>query len=88
MRGDSFDYDRDLSGLDYEPPERRVLPSALILSHFILQPGYWTVFNSNLSYFAYAEYSSRTLFTLKNAGDNYVFQRRIQLRRIFVEYAF
>ena len=56
MRGDSFDYDRDLSGLDYEPPVRGVLPSALILSHFILQPGYWTVFNSNLSYFAYAEY--------------------------------
>ncbi len=75
MRRDSYDYDRELfgSGLDYEPPVREVLPSTLIFSLFILQQDYWTVFNSNLSYFAYAEYSSRTIFNFRNTGDNYLF---------------
>ncbi len=75
MRRHSYDYDSELfvSGLDYEPPERRVLPSTFILGHFMIQANNWTIFNSNLSYFAYAEHSSRTMIDFRNTGSIYLF---------------
>jgi hypothetical protein len=97
MRSDSYEDFYDHRSFDEEPLsgflDDEPLPSTLFFNPFNRNRLYdhYTIYNSNLGYFAYAEYCSRTIFMFNIAYQiNYIGhqrQRRLKLRGIFLEYA-